>query len=64
MRLLEAWGSSTGLTFNGSIVVPFYSQYATNSWQPTGNYYNAPRRNWSFDMNFKTASKMPRSPRA
>jgi hypothetical protein len=65
MRLLEDWtknasgsGSST-LTYNGSIVVMFPSQCATNHWQPTGNYYNAPSRNWSFDTNFKQQSKLP-----
>ena len=59
MRLLENWSSGPVLTYNGSIVVLFYSQYATNSWQPTGNYYNAPTRNWAFDLNFRTASKLP-----
>jgi hypothetical protein len=57
LRLLESWGGT--LTYNGSIVVLFYSQYATNSWQPTGNYYNAPSRNWAFDTNFKNANKLP-----
>jgi hypothetical protein len=57
MRLLENWGGT--LTYNGSIVVLFYSQYATNSWRPTGNYYNAPTRHWAFDMNFKSAAKLP-----
>jgi hypothetical protein len=57
MRLLENWGGT--LTFNGSIVVPFYSQYATNSWKPTGNYYNAPTRHWAYDLNFTNYSKLP-----
>jgi hypothetical protein len=57
MRLLEAWGGT--LTFNGSIVVPFYSQFATNSWKPTGNYYNAPTRHWAYDLNFTNYSKLP-----
>jgi hypothetical protein len=64
MRLLEDWSSGVSggkqiLTYNGSIVVLFYSQYATNSWQETGNYYNPPTRNWSFDLNFNTAFKLP-----
>jgi len=60
LRLLENWSKSTqALTYNGSIVVLFYSQFATNSWQPTGNYYNPPTRNWAFDLNFKSASKLP-----
>ena len=50
MRLLETWSGI--LTYNGSIIVMFDSQYATNTWLPTGNYYNPPTRNWSFDLNF------------
>ncbi len=57
MRLLENWGGT--LTYNGSIVVLFNSQWATNHWQPTGNYYNAPTRHWAFDLNFKQSSKLP-----
>jgi hypothetical protein len=41
LRLLENWTGYT-LTYNGSICVLFPSQYATNFWQETGNYYNAP----------------------
>ncbi|HVU27861.1 MAG TPA: hypothetical protein VHG71_09020 [Verrucomicrobiae bacterium] len=59
LRLLENWGSSTALTYNGSIVVMFPSQFATNRWQQTGNYYNAPKRAWAFDLNFKQQSKTP-----
>ena len=33
-------------------MVMFPSQYATNSWQQTGNYYTAPARKWAFDTNF------------
>ncbi len=58
LRLLENWSGDT-LTYNGSIVVLFYSQYATNSWQPTGNYYNPPTRKWAFDLNFDNALKIP-----
>ena len=58
LRLLENWGSST-LTCNGSIVVLFYSQYATNSWVQTGKYYSAPTRHWAFDLNFQQANKLP-----
>jgi hypothetical protein len=57
LRLLENW--STTLCYNGSIVVMFPSLYATNYWQPTGNYYNAPTRQWGFDANFKSQSGMP-----
>jgi len=57
MRLLENWGGK--LTYNGSIVVLFYSQVATNHWKPTNNYYNAPQRNWAFDLNFTQSAKLP-----
>jgi hypothetical protein len=56
MRLLENWGSKT-LTYNGSIVVLFYSQYATNSWN--GGYYGVPTRHWAFDLNFEKSSGLP-----
>jgi len=58
LRLLEDWNNQT-LTYNGSIVVLFYSQYATNSWVQTGNYYNPPARHWSFDFNFQNSSLLP-----
>ncbi|MGD1087227.1 MAG: hypothetical protein ABR955_00670 [Verrucomicrobiota bacterium] len=58
LRLLEDWSGDT-LTYNGSIVVMFPSQYATNRWQPTGNYYNAPTRKWAFDVNFKSQNGSP-----
>ena len=58
IRLLENW-SGTTLTYNGSIVVMFPRQYATNKWQQTGVYYNAPTRNWAFDLNFQTMNGLP-----
>jgi len=59
LRLLESWSSSIPLTYNGSIVVMFPSQYATNSWLATGNYYNAPKRNWAFNTNFVQQAGLP-----
>ncbi|HEV2330099.1 MAG TPA: hypothetical protein VGY56_15055 [Verrucomicrobiae bacterium] len=59
LRLLENWGSGNKLYYNGSIVVMFPSQYATNRWQDTGNYYNAPDRQWTFDTNFTTQAGLP-----
>jgi len=56
LRLLESWGT---LYYNGSIVVMFPSQYATNRWRNTGNYYDAPTRNWAFDTNFTVRAKLP-----
>ncbi|HMD55001.1 MAG TPA: hypothetical protein VKJ65_10675, partial [Phycisphaerae bacterium] len=59
LRLLESWGSTHHLFYNGSIVVMFPSQYATNRWRQTGNFYAAPYRNWAFDTNFETQSYLP-----
>jgi len=59
IRLLENWSGSTTLTYNGSIVVMFPSQYATNQWQQPGIYYDPPVRIWSFDANFTDLSKLP-----
>jgi hypothetical protein len=58
LRLLENWPGNT-LTYNGSMVAMFGSRYATNFWQPTGNYYNAPTRRWAFDMNFLNSDRLP-----
>ena len=57
LRLLENWSGSTTLTYNGSIVVMFPSQYATNYWN--GNYYGVPDRQWGFDVTFTQAGKLP-----
>ena len=59
MRLEENWASGSPLWYNGAIVVLFYSQYATNSWQAPGNYYQVPTRDWDFDSNFTNINKMP-----
>ena len=37
----------------------FPSQYATNYWQQTGNYYMAPNRHFAFDTNFVRLSGLP-----
>jgi hypothetical protein len=57
-RLLENW-SGHSVTWNGSMTALFPSQYATNFWQPTGNYCNAPTRRWGFDLNFTNLNKLP-----
>lgn len=57
LRLLENWTGSIPLTYNGSIVVMFPSQYATNNW--SGSYYGVPKRNWAFDLNFLSQNGLP-----
>jgi hypothetical protein len=58
LRLLENWSGGTTLGYNGSIVVLFPSQYATNFWSNT-SYYGVPTRAWGFDNNFKSQSRLP-----
>ena len=57
LRLLENWGGLNPLTYNGSIVVLFPSQYATSPWG--GSYYSPPVRRWGFDLNFINPAKLP-----
>lgn len=58
IRLLETW-SGKRLTYYGSMVNVYESQQSTAPWQTTGNYYQAPARNWYFDINFKDPNKLP-----
>lgn len=56
-RFLENWSGKT-FTYNGSMVVMYYSQLATAPWGGS-DVYNAPSRNWTFDVNFMDATKLP-----
>ncbi len=58
LRLLENWGG-VNLWYNGSIIVMFPSEYATNCWQQTGGYYSAASRQWAFDTNYLIWSGQP-----
>ena len=60
-RLLEDWGSggSVMLTLNTSIVNLFNSVYATSQFQNPGVYYQAPTRQFNFDVNFLNYTKQP-----
>jgi hypothetical protein len=58
-RFLENWSSSISFTYNGSMVVMYPSQFATNYWVQTGTYYNAPSRKWAFDVNFLDYHRLP-----
>ena len=62
LRLEENWGATSNavtLQYNGSIVVMFPSQYATNYWPGTGTVYNPPTRKWAFDLNYMNPNKLP-----
>ena len=52
MRFLENWTGRT-LTYAGSLVCLWESQYATGNWRYGDPVYTAPNRNWSYgiDMN-------------
>lgn len=58
LRLLENWSSSTTVTYNGSIVVMFPSQFATTPWGKSG-VYGVPTRKWGFDPNFTDQNRLP-----
>lgn len=58
IRLLENW-SGRRLTYYGSIINLYASKQSTARWRDTGNYYNAPSRNWYFDTNFLDPTKLP-----
>lgn len=58
LRLLENWNNSTTtITYNGSIVVLFQSQYATGFWNSA--IYGVPKRAWGFDPNFMQQNLLP-----
>jgi len=57
-RFLEKWGLANTLTYNGSMVKMFPSQYATGTWRTTG-VYDPPKRNWAYDLNFNDPAKLP-----
>jgi hypothetical protein len=58
IRLLENW-SSKRLTYYGSMINVYQSQESTAHWPGTGVVYNAPTRNWYFDVNFLDPNKLP-----
>ena len=58
IRLQEDWGGHR-LTYYGSMINVYDSEESTAHWQQTGNYYNAPSRNWYFDTNFLNPNKLP-----
>jgi hypothetical protein len=58
VRLLEDW-RDTKLTFNGSLVVLFESLAANTPWGANDEVYDPPVRDWAWDVNFATESKIP-----
>jgi len=58
LRFLEKWSGKT-LTYIGSIVCMWYSEWATGGWYYGGNSYTAPVRDWSFDTAFYDPDRLP-----
>jgi len=50
IRFLENWSGQT-FTYGGSLACLWQSQQATARWPGTGSIYNAPNRNWSYNIN-------------
>ncbi len=60
-RLHEDWSNKT-LTFRGSFVSLDKPQHVNGPWCGTGsgcNIYNAPLRNWDYDVDFNNAANLP-----
>jgi hypothetical protein len=58
LRFLEKWSGQT-LTYVGSLVCMWYSEWATGAWYYGHNSYTAPIRAWSFDTNFYDPDQLP-----
>jgi hypothetical protein len=61
-RFLESWGLANPFTYNGSMIKMFPSLYATNFWNGVNgskHYYDPPKRNWAYDVNFDNPLKLP-----
>ncbi|SEM52901.1 PilX N-terminal [Syntrophus gentianae] len=60
IRFLENWSGQT-FTYGGSLACLWQSQQATTKWPGTGSVYNAPTRNWSY--NISLSNLPPGTPR-
>jgi hypothetical protein len=58
LRYIEDWGGST-LSYRGSLVSLYYSQYATGTFKCCALVYNPPNRNYYFDTAFLDPAKLP-----
>ncbi len=67
-RMHECWddtpcGRSSGneipLNVNGSLINLWQSAQGTSKWQLSGHYYNAPQRNYGWDINFDNPDYWP-----
>jgi len=58
LRYIEKWGGST-LSYRGSLVSLYYSQYATGTFKCCTLVYSPPNRNYYFDTAFLDPAKLP-----
>jgi hypothetical protein len=57
-RFLEDWAGMT-MTYVGSLVCMWISEWATGEWTYGGEYYISPKRDWSFDTAFYNPDQLP-----
>jgi hypothetical protein len=57
-RFLENWGG-VQMLYRGSLVSLFTSRYANRKRWNWAGYYDAPTRDWAFDLNFRDPTKLP-----
>jgi hypothetical protein len=57
-RFLESWAGQT-MTYIGSLVCMWVSDWATGDWEYGGEYYTSPKRDWSFDSGFYNPDLLP-----
>jgi hypothetical protein len=57
LRLLENWGGT--LSYRGSLVSLYYSEYATGTFKCCTMVYSAPNRNFYFDTAFLDPTNLP-----
>ena len=58
LRYIENWGGAT-LSYRGSLVSLYYSQYATGTFKCCTLVYSPPNRNYYFDTAFTDPAKLP-----
>jgi hypothetical protein len=58
LRYIETWGGAT-LSYRGSLVSLYYSQYATGTFKCCTLVYSPPNRNYYFDTAFLDPAKLP-----
>jgi Tfp pilus assembly protein PilX len=58
LRYIENWGGTT-LSYRGSLISLYYSQYATGTFKCCTLVYTPPTRNYYFDTEFLIPSNLP-----